>query len=98
MEEHQIKLTSPAHSVVRASVAALVALYTGGGTKTFEAMEPMLTMRPPFGIRPTPTTACVMKITPKTLTANSYSSCSSLTSKRGVLRAAAALLTRTNGQ
>lgn len=42
MEEHQRKLTSPAHSVVRASIAAFVAPYTKGRTKIFEAIEPML--------------------------------------------------------
>lgn len=75
-KSRQRRLTSLAQNVVRASVAALVAPYTGGPTRTFEAMVPMLTMRPPGGIRPTPTTACVMYVRPKTLTANSYSSCS----------------------
>ncbi len=82
MEKYQRKLTLLVENVIRASIAAFVALYTEGRTKIFEAIEPMLTTQQPYGILPTLTTSYIMYIMPKTLIANSHPSCSSLTPRQ----------------
>lgn len=54
------KLTSLAQDAVRLSCAALAAAYMAVSLRPIlETMEPTLMMRPPEGILPIPTTACV---------------------------------------